>query len=163
MTSGGQGGMIISKDQSLIDSIRDYTDFDCRQDKNDRFNFQMTELQAAIGQVQLQRLNSFLQKRNMIFDAYKQAGLSLLDTMENGVSPVRFRSILKTNYQQACIKVLNDHQISSIVPIESWELLDDQVYPNALACCSTFVSLPCYPDLSLDSVDKIVRVLKDYA
>ena len=42
----------------------------------------------------------------MIFDAYKQAGLSLLDTMENGVSPVRFRSILKTNYQQACIKCL---------------------------------------------------------
>ena len=33
MTSGGQGGMFVSKDKNLVDKVRDYRDFDCRKDK----------------------------------------------------------------------------------------------------------------------------------
>ena len=31
MTSGGQGGMVVSKDRNLIDEIRDYREFDFRK------------------------------------------------------------------------------------------------------------------------------------
>jgi len=43
LTSGGQGGMFVSKEKGLTDAVRDYREFDCRRDSNKRFNFQMTE------------------------------------------------------------------------------------------------------------------------
>ena len=48
ITSGGQGGAIISKNKKIIDKIKDFRKFDCRKDKKFRFNFQMTDLQASI-------------------------------------------------------------------------------------------------------------------
>ena len=52
MTSGGQGGMFVSKYQDYVDAVRDYREFDYRNDSKTRFNFKMTDLQAAIGRVQ---------------------------------------------------------------------------------------------------------------
>jgi len=49
ITSGGQCGMLVCKDKSLVDKVKDYREFDYRQDRKYRFNFQMTDLQAAIG------------------------------------------------------------------------------------------------------------------
>src|SRR5437867_3910912 len=47
MTSGGQGGMVVSKDIKLIDAVRDYREYDYRRDTKKRFNFQLTDIQAA--------------------------------------------------------------------------------------------------------------------
>ena len=71
ITSGGQGGAIISKNKKIIDKIKDFREFDCRKDTKFRFNFKMTDLQAAIGRVQLSRLPNFLEKRENWFKIYK--------------------------------------------------------------------------------------------
>ena len=63
ITSAGQGGMIISRNSSLISEIRDFLNFDQRQDNKKRFNFNMTDVQAAMGIVQLRRIREFLEKR----------------------------------------------------------------------------------------------------
>ena len=60
MTSGGQGGMLISKNKEYADAARDYREFDLRNDNKKRFNFQMTDLQAAIGREQLKKLPSLI-------------------------------------------------------------------------------------------------------
>ena len=39
MTSGGQGGMLISKNKDLVDEAKDYREFDMRHDTKKRFNF----------------------------------------------------------------------------------------------------------------------------
>ena len=46
----------ISKDQSLIKELKDYLRFNRRFDHNNRFNFQMTDLQAAIGSAVMEEL-----------------------------------------------------------------------------------------------------------
>ena len=56
MITTGQGGMVVSNNKDLINAIKDYREFDCRKDKKYRFNFQMTDLQASIGRVQLKKL-----------------------------------------------------------------------------------------------------------
>lgn len=38
MTSGGQGGAVVSHDKTLIDKLKDYREFDCRDDAILRFN-----------------------------------------------------------------------------------------------------------------------------
>ena len=60
-------GAIISKDRNLIDVIRDYRNFDNRRDSKIRFNFQITDIQAAIGREQLQQFSEFKKRREYIF------------------------------------------------------------------------------------------------
>jgi perosamine synthetase len=161
ITSGGQGGMIISKNKSLIDEIKDYREFDMRHDKKMRFNFQMTDLQATIGIEQLKKLPAFLKRREEIYNMYIDAGLSLQpDKTAIGSKPIRFRAILITDQPQNIIKKLANDNIKAIIPIEDWELL--AATPNALKYTLQTVSLPIYPGLTNDQVKYIINKLKSY-
>jgi perosamine synthetase len=163
ITSGGQGGMLVSRDRGLADAARDYRQFDGRHDRKPRFNFQMTDLQAAIGRVQLRKLPGFVARRDEIFARYRAAGFDLLDEKSDG-APVRYRSIVRTESPRAIIDKLARHDIAAIVPVEDWELLApaDQ-YSNAAALTRTTVSLPTYPSLSDQERSRVIDVLEEAA
>lgn len=163
ITSGGQGGMVISQDLGLIDAIRDYRQFDCRQDRQRRFNFQMTDLQAAIGRVQLRKLPTFLNRRSDLFERYRQADLPLLDVSADGhpVTPARFRAVVKVQNPESLIQQLATASVKAIIPIEAWELLGDPTqFPKALELAQTTVSLPLYPSLKDEEMDWILKQLE---
>ena len=164
MTSGGHGGMVVSQDKNLIDAIKDYRNFDCRKDKKRRFNFQMTDLQAAIGREQLKKLPSFLSRRAEIFDQYQAANLKCLDVTNQGeqhCSPVRYRAVMHTNHPQHLIEKLAANGVKTIVPVETWELLGEPAsFPNAMRLTQETVSLPIYPSLNQDDVQKIISYLQ---
>lgn len=160
ITSGGQGGMIVSKNTDIIEKLKDYRRFDQRYDDKLRFNFQMTDLQAAIGRVQLRQLSNFLNRRSDIFNQYEQAGLLLLDTI-GSVDPVRFRAILQTTKQRELIAALKEHNISATIPLQDIELLGaKENYPNAYSWTQNTISLPIYPSLKDKEVNKIIRIVK---
>ena len=147
MTSGGQGGMFVSKDKNLVDKVRDYREFDCRRDKKHRFNFQMTDLQASIGRVQLKQLPIFLERRKEIFAMYKESGLDLIAS-ENNAS-VHYRAVIRINNPAEVKDKLLKQSIKTIIPIEDWELLDDgSKYRNSHNLTQTTLSLPIYPSLT---------------
>lgn len=161
ITSGGQGGMLVSKDKEIVDAVRDYRQFDCRMDCNKRFNFQMTDLQAAIGREQLKKLPSFLDRRSQIYNSYKESGIELLDiaaTDEKTIKPVRYRAVALTEYPQKMIASLFNAGVKVIVPIEDWELLGvGSLFPNSLALTKSTVSLPVYPSLTKLEIDIILK------
>jgi perosamine synthetase len=160
ITSGGQGGMIVSKDKAITECIKDFREFDCKKDNKKRFNFQMTDLQAAIGRVQLRKLPQFLEKRNEIFDIYKQKGFILLDNTEKNILPVRYRAVLKTKKQKQILKVLIRNGIKAIVPIEDWELLGEKNdFKNAMEMARSTVSLPIYPSLKKKEIEFTIEEL----
>lgn len=160
ITSGGHGGMVVSKDKSLIDEIRDYREFDQRKDNNKRFNFHMTDLQAAIGRVQLKKLPAFIKRRNEIFEMYQQADFNLLDVNSDTLRPVRYRAVLLTDKQAEIINALSNGGINAIIPIEEWELLGDKtLFPHALNLTISTVSLPVYPSLSDTDVNRIISII----
>lgn len=162
MTSGGQGGMIVSKDKAIIDEMRDIREFDQRNDSKIRFNFQLTDLQAAIGRVQLKKLPAFVKRRQEIFDMYKNAGLNILDTDNNDLRPVRYRAILKTQQPIAIQQALLKKEIKTIIPLEDWELLGNGCdFPNALAFTRSSLSLPVYPSLNDDQINYIIQNVLD--
>ncbi|MEI8155483.1 MAG: DegT/DnrJ/EryC1/StrS aminotransferase family protein [Burkholderiales bacterium] len=159
LTTGGQGGAIVSRDKALIDAVRDYRAFDSRIDTNLRFNFQMTDLQAAIGRVQLRRLPEFLEQREKWFAAYSEAGLKLLDDSKPSVQPARYRAVMRCDDPTRVITALASNGVRSIVPIEEKELLDEPMhYPNARALTITTVSLPAYPGMQMADVVRIGRI-----
>ena len=159
MTSGGQGGMFVSKDKNLVDRVRDYRDFDCRRDKKHRFNFQMTDVQASIGRVQLRKLPNFLERRQEIFTMYKESGLDLIESKNN--TPVYYRAVIRVNNPVKIKGKLLKLGIKTIIPIEDWELLDNgSEYKNAYHLTQTTLSLPIYPSLTNKDVLNIVNQLK---
>lgn len=162
MTSGGQGGAVISRDRALIDRIRDYREFDCRDDKKLRFNFQMTDMQAAVGRVQLNRLPDFIERREKWFSVYQQAGLDLINDVTSGVQSVRYRIVMRCSQPVRVITALASAGIRAIVPIEARELLDESSrYPKALDLANSTVSLPAYPDLRKEDVERIARIARE--
>lgn len=72
----GEGGMIVTNSQSLYKKLRFLRDH--AMDSKKRywhneigFNYRITNIQAAIGLAQLERLENFIKKRKKIFEWYK--------------------------------------------------------------------------------------------
>lgn len=160
ITSGGQGGMIVSKDSSIIEEIKDYRIFDQKRDEKSRFNFQLTDLQAAIGSAQLHKLPHFMSRREEIYQQYKEANFPLL-LESDGVKPVHFRAILQTQQQKEIISALAKHNISATIPIKEWEIFgSSEQFPNATSWTRNTISLPIYPSLSDGEVKKIIQIVE---
>lgn len=161
ITSGGQGGAVLTTDDGLLQEIRDFRQFDCRNDDKTRFNFLMTDVQAAIGRVQLSRINEFLDRREEIFSKYKQSGIPFLESHDDSrVTAARYRAVFTTKRQSSTLQYLRERGVSAIVPIHDWELLDQLgTYPVARGLTNEAISLPLYPGLRDKEVNKILACL----
>jgi perosamine synthetase len=163
LTTAGQGGMIFSRNSDYIKEIRDFREFDCRNDRKIRFNFQMTDIAAATGRVQLKKLSYFIKRREEIFDSYKNAGFNMLDMPCNTITPyeikpVRYRALLKINNPKVLKLYLQKEKIKTIIPIEDWELLGDKnSFPQSYALTNSLLSLPCYPSLSKEELQFVIN------
>jgi len=163
ITSGGQGGMLVSKNKEIIDAVKDYREYDYRRDNKKRFNFKMTEIQGAIGREQLKKLPQFLEKREKIFIRYKEeTGLNFLDSEKPNIKPIRYRAIAITKNPEKMISNLKKHNIKAVIPIEDWELLGNKTsFPNASKLCDETVSLPIYPSLKDKELELIISTIKE--
>lgn len=78
MTSGGQGGMVITNNESFYWNAKRFADrgkpFNSDETTNlfAGLNYRMTELEAAIGRVQLKKLKNIQKKRNWIYEQLKK-------------------------------------------------------------------------------------------
>jgi len=68
----GEGGMLVADDERLLQRARDARDYDGRATLAMRFNYKMTEMQAALGLSQLRRLPAFLSRRQAVAVRYAQ-------------------------------------------------------------------------------------------
>ncbi len=171
----GQGGMLVSKNPAIIQKARDYRDYDCRKIYYPRFNFQMTDIQAAMGLEQLDKLNMFLNKRAQIAGNYRsictKKGWDFQRSRNNHCFQNWYRFVLKVEHKIAARlkNHLEKHGIETIVPIEKWELLhnylkrDKKPFENAEEIAQSTLSLPIYPGLTDNKrLDRILRSLKEF-
>jgi perosamine synthetase len=161
ITSGGQGGMVFSTNKRLVDFVRDYRDFDARDDRVARFNFQMTDIQAAIGMVQLAKLPKFLQKREAIFEIYSKSGLDLIMEAESHHSPSRYRAVIRNTAPKKIQENLLQKGIRTIIPFTCEELLStSSTAKNSVNLSKSTLSLPIYPSLTKRQAKKIAATVK---
>ena len=69
----GEGGMVLSRSRQLLNRVRTLRQYDQRDRHGLSFNYKMTDLQAAMGRIQLKRLPSFLAKRKALSKRYHKA------------------------------------------------------------------------------------------
>jgi perosamine synthetase len=109
----GEGGMVTTNDPELDHRVRlgRQHGFDAASVKTDRagggegylttgFNYRMTDLQAALGRVQLQSLPEAIRRRRMLAEVYSRL------FMEDGaVTPPREPEWARTNWQSYCVRL----------------------------------------------------------
>lgn len=163
----GYGGMVYSRNKNLINKIRDYREFDCRRGYKPRFNFQMSDLGAAMGREQLKKLPGFLRRRRQIAAEYKKIlpKDKFWPATGGDRRPNYYRFLFKTNKVKAVKDYLMKHGVKTIAPIETYELLHRYLkqspknFPVSEKIAKTTLSLPVYPALSTEEVDVIIRAL----
>jgi perosamine synthetase len=144
------GGAVVSSDPAVLAAARDKRYYGGIQDEKYRLNYKMSNLNAAVGLVQMGRLQELLERRRAIGRRYAQA-LGI----EGVQGSVVFRFGLHT--QAGRTQALLDRLLAAQVPCrrEWYFLCDADDFHQARRWHDDFLTVPCYPALSEEQVDFI--------
>jgi len=162
ITSGGEGGMLLSRSEDMLAAARDLRDYDGRADYRHRFNYKMTEMQAACGRSQLRKLPRFLEQRRAIARRYHAALDGLVHSYtvprENTAS---YRYVIAVPDVPTFVQEMLVHRIECKGPVfrPLHQLVGTEIYPHAEQTYCHAVSLPIYPSLTLEQAATIGSVV----
>ena len=163
MMACGEGGMVVSNSEKISARISDLKSYDEKDNYEIRYNYKMTDIQAAIGLVQFNRLDTFIRQRRHIAQRYLK-GLSLPGLKLPSLDPahIYFRFVIGLGYDsQAAIRDLNNQGIGCSRPIHTplHHCLDISGYPATDKAWETSLSIPVYPSLTDEDVDRIIEAV----
>jgi dTDP-4-amino-4,6-dideoxygalactose transaminase len=182
--TSGEGGAILSSDKKFIQKVQDGRllgiekdtemrfsgqrswDFDV---KEQGFRFHMSNIMAAIGIVQIERLNQFKSKRQSIANTYNKAfkdveKIKLLDFNYNEILPHIYvikaqnrdelREFLISNNIECGVQYKPNHLHTKYA--EKFTLpVSENIYKHIL-------SLPCHFDLTMKEQDYVIKKIKEF-
>jgi len=160
----GEGGMLLSRDPDLLARARDLRDYDKREAFNVRFNYKMTDLQAALGRSQFQKLQRFLGQREELARVYSKQLATLPFTLppsQKGRIYYRYVVALQGDISGLIKKLLNmGIEVARPVyrPLHRYFSLED--YPGAELAWKSHVSLPIHPSLTSQDLHRVCRALQ---
>ena len=181
LTTGGEGGMIVTDNPALAQkcwSMRDQG----RSTKKDwvrsvilGFNFRMTEMQASFGRSQLKILNKILKKREEIAQKYSLlfTGMDKIITPDNLVKEKRswfvyFVLFKKSSDRDIAHKSLSKSGISSntnyFPPIYNFPMYkkDNKAdYKNTEEISNKILALPTFYEMSDKQIKQVAGVIKE--
>ena len=192
----GEGGVALTNDQFIADRMRrlrthgittDHTLMEQRpsneiwnyQQIELGFNYRMTDIQAALGLSQMNRLDEFVTRRHEIAKIYNEQLSTLpivtpfqeLDTFSSyHLYPIRVPENSTSITQKQVYEHLRKNGIGAnlhYIPVHRqpyYEKLGFKRgdYPEAEKFHKEVVSLPMFPDLSSADQNKVIKVLTEY-
>ncbi|MBI5232741.1 MAG: DegT/DnrJ/EryC1/StrS family aminotransferase [Deltaproteobacteria bacterium] len=157
----GEGGMVISDSKKVLDSVRDLREYDEKRDGRLRFNYKMTDLQAAMGLSQLRRLPEFIKKRRAVAKAY-DSGLNNRQAAPTAdrcpAGDIFYRYVLRMRHPAAFIREMESKGIACRRPVfmPMHRTIKRPTLPNAEKIWKEAVSLPIYPSLQGPDIKRII-------
>jgi perosamine synthetase len=166
---GGTGGMVLGPASSVA-NIRDRRDYDGKREFKRRFNWQMSDINAALVLSQLKRLTDRVDHSRSTAELYDSVNPFDRQRAVGNAEPSFYRYVLRVPHvrQQDIIKRFADEGVEAIVPIEPWELLHNllglenglfSVFSVSENIARTTVSIPIWPGMSKDETQKVAEVL----
>jgi perosamine synthetase len=157
----GEGGLVASDSKALIDRISDLKTYDNRKTYSVRYNYKMSDIHAAVGLIQLKRLDSFIQRRQAIAKKYQQAFKGLgLGLPADDPNHIYFRYVIDAKTDPtAWIEALIGKGIGCARPIYKplHCYLGRAGYPQTEKAWRHALSLPIYPSLREKDTDWVIR------
>lgn len=172
MLTTGEGGMILTNDKKINDTVRDLRDYTKKKHFRIRYNYKMTDLAAAIGNVQLAKLEGFIKRRIEIAHIYDNNlrnidGITIPQVTNCGTErKVFYRYMLRTRNKARdsileklrCKKILCGvgvanplHRILGL-PVDNFRNTEDWVMNG--------ISIPIYPTLTNDEVARVCKAVQ---
>lgn len=164
----GYGGMVTADSKKLLERIKDLNEPDKRGDYKVRYNYKMSDLQAALGIDQLESLKSFIRKRQAIAKEYTRLLSSYdlkLPSEGEGRTHIFYRYVVKTKKAGLIKKCFLKNGIEVMPPVykplHRYLALNKKDFPNTERVYREAVSLPIYPALKREEYLKVIRVLAE--
>lgn len=163
----GEGGMILSDSKRVLEKVRNLREYDEKDIYSPCFNYKMTDIQAALGISQLNKLPLFIEKRRGIADRYTQSFKDIPITLPGRYSDRRhifYRFVIKTSGNtDEYLGLLKSNGVSCqrpvYLPLNNYLKLDG--FPGTYEVWNKAISIPIYPGLSDDEIKMIIDVVRD--
>ena len=165
MITSGEGGMVASRSTDLIEKVRQLRAYDRCEDDRIRYNYKMNEIQAAIGRVQMQRLDAFIERRRAIAGQFRHllAGLPIrLPPRDPG--HVYYRFVIQADGDVTeWMQVLAEKHIQCERPVfmPLHRYLGADSCPETTKAWRQCLSIPIYPSLTDRQVTTIAQSLAE--
>ena len=163
LVTTGEGGMLFTDDPDVAEVARDRRDYDNRDDLAPRFNYKMTDLQAAIGRVQLERLPGFLEARRTIAARYREAFHDLPLRLPDPDGHVFFRYVAGSDRRDDIEAHLRECGVEAKRPV--YRPMHHHLggeFPGAEQAHRTCLSLPIYPSLVDADVKRVIESVRGF-
>lgn len=166
MFSTGEGGMVLSNDDALIRTVRDMRDYDEKEDYSVRYNYKMTDFQAALGISQLKKLPLFIERRRQIAGLYNEALEEMtfpIPAVTEGREHIYYRYVVLDRNHSEFMEAMQKKGIDCRRPVFKplHKYLGLSGFPVTDEIIQQAVSIPIYPSLSDDEVRKIIDAMKN--
>jgi perosamine synthetase len=161
----GEGGMLISNSSKILGRIRDLREYDEKNDTRLRYNFKMTDMQAALGMSQLKKLPGFIQRRRQIARQYllQLQNLPLLLPVQSGdVRDMYYRFVVRMKSPEGFMRAMRRKGIICRRPVflPVHRIVRGRTLSNAEKIWKEAVSFPIYPTLEDDAVARITSCVR---
>jgi dTDP-4-amino-4,6-dideoxygalactose transaminase len=164
ITSGGEGGMVLTDDQSLAQTFREMREYDGLLPDRQRWNYKLTDVGAAVGRVQLRRLPQLLERRRALtalYDEVSQGWAVVRPHPHSGDIHYRYVVSLDAGRLQAAIAAFDEQGVAARRPVPGplhGVRSDDGTFPGTRQMLHRALSLPLYPSLSDADAQRVVGV-----
>lgn len=162
----GEGGMLLSRDRRLLVRARDGRDYDERRHHAVRYNYKLTDFQAALGRSQLRRLPVMLARRAAIAKRYRRSWARLpvrLPAADAQRSHVYHRFVVAVPTAATTVaRRLGTLGVAARPPVFQpiHKTLGLDGFPGAGHAFRHALSLPLYPALTTREEAVVVRALQ---
>lgn len=177
----GEGGMVTTDDKEVADGIKLMRLNGIEKDGFRQrmtmfgFKFNMNEIQAAIGIVQLAKLDDMNAEREQIYKRYREElnGRVIFQRIPEGVKPSHHMVPVLVGDRDRVLEGLKDRGIISAIhycPIHRMPFYQQKYpykdcsggdYPNAEYVGDHVLVLPCHPGLTTDDQDRVIKAVKE--
>jgi perosamine synthetase len=165
MLSAGEGGLILSDDPYLIARARDLRDYDEKETYTPRYNYKLTDIQAALGKSQLNKLPSFIEKRQKIAGLYNdglEQAVSRTHSVPEGREHIYYRYVIPVDDPTGFMDKMQEKGIVCRRPVFKplHRYMDLSGYEVTEEVWSKGVSIPIYPSLKETDAYRIMDAIK---
>lgn len=179
----GEGGFIVTDDKAIHENLL-YLRNQGRLNRGSfihphiGYNFRMTDIQIAVGIVQLNKLPEIIKKKSAILAKYKSR-LAAIDqismiSLEDGSNYIPFRIALICQQATALMAYMEERGIQSrtfFYPLHKQPCfqylaasqdLSDDCFPNAIFGYDHGVCLPSFVSIADEQIDYVCNVIEEY-
>ena len=171
MLATGEGGMAASNSDELLKKMRDLREYDFKSDYKVRYNYKMTDMQAALGISQLSKLPTFIDRRKQIAEYYSEKFSNLdviLPTSKKHKEHIFYRYVVRTNKDTDIKKCFDGFKKKNVIcdspvykPLHVYLGLNKKDFINTEEIMNSAISIPTYPSLTENEMNYVSSIVKE--